>query len=156
MANKYLDDSGLSRMWSKVKTYMSNNYAAKSHTHTIAQITSLQTMLDGKANSSHTHTSSQITDLQTKSIRPLKTNGTTTTLPSINIGEMKAFRVTVPTLGDVYLPSGGTYIAITPAASPTFFSENSSQGVVSGGAKLANNYSSSNKPTFFGFYIRLS
>jgi hypothetical protein len=32
------------------------------HTHTIANITSLQTTLDGKAASSHTHTLSQITD----------------------------------------------------------------------------------------------
>lgn len=37
--------------------------AATSHTHTISQITNLQSTLNGKANTSHTHTVSQITDL---------------------------------------------------------------------------------------------
>lgn len=35
------------------------------HTHTVANITNLQTTLNGKANSSHTHGISDITDLQT-------------------------------------------------------------------------------------------
>lgn len=38
--------------------------ANSSHTHSISQITNLQSKLDGKANSSHTHTISQITNLQ--------------------------------------------------------------------------------------------
>lgn len=38
--------------------------ANSSHTHSISQITDLQTTLNGKANSSHTHTISQITNLQ--------------------------------------------------------------------------------------------
>lgn len=63
MANKYLDGAGLDHAWDKIKSYLTSNYAAKSHTHTIAQITNLQTTLNGKANSSHTHTTSQITDL---------------------------------------------------------------------------------------------
>lgn len=37
-------------------------YAAKEHTHQIADVTGLQGALDGKAASSHTHTVSQITD----------------------------------------------------------------------------------------------
>ena len=40
--------------------------AASSHTHTIANITNLQTTLDGKAASSHTHTIANITGLQTE------------------------------------------------------------------------------------------
>lgn len=36
--------------------------AASSHTHTIADVTSLQTTLDGKAASSHTHVKANITD----------------------------------------------------------------------------------------------
>ena len=37
-------------------------YAAKSHTHQMADVTGLQDALDGKAAASHTHTVSQITD----------------------------------------------------------------------------------------------
>ena len=40
--------------------------ANTSHTHTISQITNLQTTLDGKAASSHTHSISQISGLQTE------------------------------------------------------------------------------------------
>ena len=39
--------------------------AATSHTHTIANVTDLQTTLDGKASSSHTHTIANVTNLQT-------------------------------------------------------------------------------------------
>ena len=39
--------------------------AASSHTHTIANVTNLQTTLDGKAASSHTHTIANVTNLQT-------------------------------------------------------------------------------------------
>ena len=38
-------------------------YATKSHTHSISDVSNLQTTLNGKANSSHTHTVSQITDM---------------------------------------------------------------------------------------------
>lgn len=40
------------------------SYAASSHTHTIAQISNLQTILDSKASASHTHTIANITGLQ--------------------------------------------------------------------------------------------
>lgn len=39
--------------------------ANSSHTHSISQITNLQSTLNGKANASHTHTISEITNLQT-------------------------------------------------------------------------------------------
>lgn len=39
--------------------------AAASHTHTIANVTNLQTTLDGKAAASHTHAISNVTNLQT-------------------------------------------------------------------------------------------
>ena len=32
----YLDKTGLLRLWSKIKTYVSGNYAAKSHSHAVA------------------------------------------------------------------------------------------------------------------------
>lgn len=40
------------------------SYAASSHTHTIAQITNLQTTLDGKSNNGHSHAISSVTGLQ--------------------------------------------------------------------------------------------
>ena len=46
--------------WSKLSNKPST-YAPSSHTHTIANITNLQSTLDGKAPSSHTHTWSSIT-----------------------------------------------------------------------------------------------
>lgn len=66
MAKKYLDNVGLGRMWNRIKAYLTNNYAAKSHTHTIAQITNLQTTLDGKANKATTLAGYGITDAYTK------------------------------------------------------------------------------------------
>ena len=47
--------------------------STEGHTHTIAQVTNLQTTLNGKANSSHSHSISQITNLQTE-INSLKTS----------------------------------------------------------------------------------
>ena len=55
--------------------------AASSHTHTIANITSLQTTLDGKAASSHTHTISQITSLQSTLDGKASTSHTHSYLP---------------------------------------------------------------------------
>lgn len=51
MANKYLDQGGVEHLWSKIKSYISS------------QVSSLNTKINGKANSSHTHTYSQITNL---------------------------------------------------------------------------------------------
>jgi hypothetical protein len=42
-----------------------NGKANTSHTHTIANVTNLQTTLNGKAESSHTHTIANVTSLQT-------------------------------------------------------------------------------------------
>ena len=57
--------------------------AASSHTHAIANVTGLQTALDGKAASSHTHTKSQITDFPTSIKNPtslsIQLNGGTAT-----------------------------------------------------------------------------
>jgi hypothetical protein len=43
----------------------SGSYAAASHTHAISDVTNLQTSLDGKAASSHAHAISAVTGLQT-------------------------------------------------------------------------------------------
>jgi hypothetical protein len=46
-------------------TQASTAFAAASHTHTISQVTNLQTSLDGKANTVHSHAISDVTNLQT-------------------------------------------------------------------------------------------
>lgn len=59
-----------SALWSYIKGkadsiyQVKGNYAASSHTHTIAQISNLQTILDSKASASHTHTIAQVSGLQ--------------------------------------------------------------------------------------------
>ena len=45
------------------KTSSDLGLASSSHTHTIANVTDLQTTLNGKASASHSHTSADITDL---------------------------------------------------------------------------------------------
>ena len=50
---------------SELASGSSSNFAAANHTHAIANITGLQTALNGKASSSHTHAIANITGLQT-------------------------------------------------------------------------------------------
>lgn len=59
----YADSAG-SVTWDNVSGKPST-FSPSSHTHTIANVTGLQTALDGKAASSHTHTIAQVTGLQT-------------------------------------------------------------------------------------------
>jgi Phage tail repeat like len=51
--------------WANYVYQVSSTFALASHTHAIADVTGLQTALDGKAPTSHTHTASQITDFDT-------------------------------------------------------------------------------------------
>lgn len=59
-----------SALWSYIKGkadsvyQVKGSYAASSHTHTIAQVSNLQTILDSKASASHTHTIANVTGLQ--------------------------------------------------------------------------------------------
>ena len=77
----YTAGSATSVPWSGV-TGKPSTFTPSAHTHTIANITNLQTALDGKAASSHTHTKSQITDFPTSIKNPtsvvIKLNGGTT------------------------------------------------------------------------------
>ncbi|MNW28297.1 Phage tail repeat like protein [compost metagenome] len=50
---------------SYTKAESDGKYPVKAHTHAIADVTNLQTTLDGKAASSHTHTIANVTNLQT-------------------------------------------------------------------------------------------
>jgi len=74
----YTAGSATSVPWSGV-TGKPSTFTPSAHTHTIANITNLQTALDGKAASSHTHTKSQITDFPTSIKNPtsvvIKLNG---------------------------------------------------------------------------------
>ncbi len=77
----YTAGSATSVPWSGV-TGKPSTFTPSAHTHAIANITGLQTALDGKAASSHTHTKSQITDFPTSIKNPtsvvIKLNGGTT------------------------------------------------------------------------------
>ena len=72
---KFLNDSGLSHVFSLITSFVRNYaspkshnhdgvYAKSSHTHTTSQVTGLDSALAGKAPSSHTHAISNITNLQ--------------------------------------------------------------------------------------------
>lgn len=69
-ARKNLDVYAKSEVDTKIRNATPNidlsGYARKEHTHTIGQITNLQSSLDGKAPKTHTHTTAEITDLQAK------------------------------------------------------------------------------------------
>ena len=77
----YTAGSATSVPWTGV-TGKPSTFTPSAHTHTIANVTGLQTALDGKAASSHTHTKSQITDFPTSIKNPtsvvIKLNGGTT------------------------------------------------------------------------------
>lgn len=56
---KFLDDAGLSRVWAKI-TALLNGKANSSHTHTIANVTSLQDELDNRYKKSETYSQAEI------------------------------------------------------------------------------------------------
>lgn len=72
--------------------------AASSHTHTIANVTDLQTTLNGKAASSHTHTIANVTNLQTTLDGKVPTGRTVTAGNGLTGGGALSDDVTV-TLG---------------------------------------------------------
>ena len=72
---KFLNDSGLSHVFSLITSFVRNYaspkthnhdgvYAKSSHTHATSQVTGLDSALAGKASTSHTHTIAQVTNLQ--------------------------------------------------------------------------------------------
>lgn len=67
MAKKVFTEESLATLVDETKAYTDNAVSTKansSHTHTIANVTNLQTILDGKAASSHIHSISNVTGLQ--------------------------------------------------------------------------------------------
>lgn len=132
---KYLDRGGLERTWSKIKTYMGNNYAAKSHMHTASQITDFATQVDSRINSKvgdaaiidYSNQSKSGTDGSTavgNSSRSISVS-----LDSIAINNIACIKLTASIIFEVYgmspiesteidityninvkFPSGGTYL----------------------------------------------
>lgn len=101
---KFLNDSGLSHVFSLITSFVRNYaspkthnhdgvYAKSSHTHATSQVTGLDSALAGKASTSHTHTIAQVTNLQSsldsKTPNSRKVNGkplsTDITLTSVDV-----------------------------------------------------------------------
>ena len=94
-----------------------NGKANSSHTHSIANITNLQTSLDSKAPKSHTHTKSQITDFPTALKNPnsivIKLNGGTTegtNMFTYDGSSSKSINITADALG---ISTSGAYLPLT-------------------------------------------
>lgn len=107
MASKYLDGAGLDHMWDKMKAYLGNNYAVKSHTHTASQITDLSVAITSVRQVDTTIDTSVSGDISY-------------TIPSMAIKEILTIRINIPKLSSgsaskdyhIYLPSGGTYFLL--------------------------------------------
>ena len=107
MANKKVfTDESLATFVDEIKSYTDEAVSTKadsSHTHTIANVTNLQSTLDGKANSSHTHTKSQITDFPTSLKNPsaltIQGNGTTLTNGTYDGSAAKTVNITASSIG---------------------------------------------------------
>jgi hypothetical protein len=97
------------------------NYALSAHTHIIADVTGLQTALDGKANTSHTHVVSDVDNLQnlldakaqsshvhtSSSITDFE-DAVTTIVEGMDLGSGGGTGVTDGDKGDVVVASSGT------------------------------------------------
>ena len=115
--------------------------ANSSHTHSISQVTNLQSTLDGKANTSHTHAISGLTDLNSGWDTYLKSapSAYVTRWPSWSEVSGKPSTFTPSTHTHNYLPlSGGTMsgkLTYTEMVS-TYGSGNRRTAMTSGGFKL--------------------
>ena len=62
--------------------------ASSTHTHTISDVTNLQTTLDGKASSSHSHSISDVTNLQTSLNGKINTSDIANNLTTTSSGKV--------------------------------------------------------------------
>lgn len=109
---KYLDDAGLTRMWTQVKSFLSSNYATKS------SLSSLQTTVNDKATKATTLAGYGITDAYTKTqidgLGHMKlTKGTGSSIPSLSVNQFYVFYGKTIN-GSIKLPSGGNYYCNAP------------------------------------------
>ena len=130
-------------------TANTGDFAAASHTHTISDITGLQTALDGKAASIHTHTIANVTGLQTAldGKEPTITAGTTAqywrgdkswqTLPSYSLPI-----ATASILGGIKVGSNLSINPTTGVLDATFtYTLPTASATVLGGIKVGSNLS---------------
>ena len=109
-----------------------NGKADTNHTHSISDVTTLQTTLNGKANTSHTHTTSEITDfpvipdvsnyIQKSSTSGLVKNDgsidsndyvTNQELPSKISDSISGNRAVISSILEVIYPAGAVYISFS-------------------------------------------
>ena len=130
--------------WADV-TGKPTTFTPSAHTHTIANITNLQTTLDGKAAASHTHTIAQITNLQTELDGKAASShshswSSITSKPNV---VLKVNGVTPDTSGNVTIATGGGSTAWADiTGKPAFASANTASAVVqrdSGGSVWVTN-----------------
>lgn len=121
---------GLEHAWSKMKTYMGNTYASKSHTHTASQITDFTSQVDNRINSKMGSYASIKYGSQSKTSSTSFSRGTqslsfTVTLDAMSVNQLAYIKFTAvlnmtgpndmitnkqaPYTVNVNLPSGGTY-----------------------------------------------
>ena len=129
--------------------------ANSSHTHSISQITNLQSTLDGKANASHSHS-----DYQQKIKYETKVDSTESTVKytinSMSVGELKMLDINftnTKTSSRLTLPSGGTYMLTGSSYFLYNGSTSSSRMLYSGGSQLA---PYDGNLMFFGLIYRIS
>ena len=165
MANKkYLDKTGMTEMWSKIKSWInSQNFAKKSTTLAGYGITNAytKTEVDNKISSSSGITASSSNATTTVGT---EASGWLTkqyyVLQSISVGQMKPFKATADAGGktEVRLPSGGSYIVITQTGSESY----TSNGLLAGGTILFSRGSSGGSDPSYsnkigsGFYLRVA
>ena len=117
-----------------------NSKADITHTHSINDVTTLQTVLDGKANNTHTHTTSEITDfpvipdvsnyIQKSSITGfVKNDGsidsndyvTSQELPSKISDSISDNGIVISSILEVIYPPGAVYISFSTVEPETLF-----------------------------------
>lgn len=151
MAEKqYLDKGGLEHTWSKMKTYMGNAYASKSHTHTASQITDFTTQVDNRINSKMPNMSAFVRKRSsTYVVNSNRVNSAENVyLPSMAVGELMFFNVyyvrnASGNSARAYLkaPSGGTYSFLNFSSGS--FSSSGIASDVSGGGTIASSAATS-------------
>jgi len=87
-------------------TDVPSTFAPSTHQHAIAEVTGLQSALDGKATASHTHTASQITDFNTAVIAAAPPTTNASLLTSGTVAPARLPVATTTTAGVVVVGNG--------------------------------------------------
>lgn len=107
-----------------ITSFTFQSYALASHTHSISDVTGLQTALDGKASSSHTHSISDVTGLQAAldgKASSSHTHGNITNAGAIgSTADQFVVTTTSGVLTAVSAATARTTLSVQPTASPAF------------------------------------